>query len=59
MLRKILTLAVTAVLAKKAWDQFRAWQVEAEALPRPTAADVEGSALTALPVLPESPMHYH
>lgn len=59
MLRKILTLAVTAVLAKKAWDQFRASQVEAEALPRPTSAGVDGSALTALPVLPQPPQHYH
>lgn len=60
MLRKILTLAVTAVLAKKAWDQVRAMQAEAERLPPPSSADVQGaSALTAVPVLPESPMQYH
>ena len=65
MLRKILTLAVTAVLAKKAWDQIRTLNAESsvdttsKARPASTAEDVEGSALTAVPVLPESPMQYH
>lgn len=61
MLRKIITLAVTAVLAKKAWEQYQASR-PAMAGTEPLAApddDVEQSSVTAQPVMPESPMHYH
>ena len=59
MLRKILSLAITAVIAKKAWDQYKASQPTAGVEPMATPEDLDSSAASAQPVPPESPMQYH
>ena len=63
MLRKLFFLAVTAGLAKRAWDQYRAAdtqdmppaRVDPVGTPEP---DTLGSA-AAQPVAPESPLAWH
>jgi hypothetical protein len=60
MLRKLILLAITAGLAKRAWDQYQAGQpatagTEPLATPEP---DIAGSAVVP-PIAPESPLAWH
>ena len=59
MLRKLITVAITAVLAKQAWDRMRATPVSPGVTPGAAPGDVESESVQAQPIVPASPMHYH
>ena len=59
MLRKLITVAITAVLAKQAWDRMRATPVSPVVTPAQAPGDVESESVQAQPIAPESPLQYH
>jgi len=58
MLRKLVSLAVTAMIVKQAWDHLKAAQAQPVA-PAASPDDVESEAVQNQPIVPASPMHYH
>jgi len=59
MLRKLITVAITAMLAKQAWDRMRATPVSPAVTPAQAPDDVESESVQAQPTVPQSPMPYH
>ncbi|MET0348142.1 MAG: hypothetical protein ABW067_00005 [Rhizobacter sp.] len=59
MLRKLISLAVTAVIVKQAWDRMKAMPAQPVVTPAASPDDVESEAVQNQPIVPASPMHYH